>query len=1336
MMTGNRMEGDRWTKEQWEAISERNRTLLVAAAAGSGKTAVLVQRIIGKITDETHPVDIDRLLVMTFTNAAATEMRSRIADAISAYLEEKPDSPNIRKQLALLGKANISTIHSFCLEVIRNNFHKIDIDPGFRIADETEVKLMKLEALDELFEKQYEDENQDFLDLLESYGDNRNDRALQQMVLDLYEFIQSCPWPGEWLDEMIRRLEVPPGTDFGETPWGKVILASAELEISGMKDMLDHAVGIIRTTPGLEQYMDVYCEDIENAESLLRILRESGGDKWDRLFERLQQIDFARLPRAGKDADARRQDMVKKIRDNAKQTIRKLHEIITGSSGEILEVLRAVHPQIRQLAKLVNEFHGIYTEKKKKKSIVDFNDLEHYCLEILSDISDEGVLVPSSAALEYRKKFEEILVDEYQDSNLVQEAIINMISGGEGEGTHVFMVGDVKQSIYRFRQARPELFMSKYNTYPSEKGHPFGKILLAKNFRSRREVIDTVNYLFRRIMSVAAGELDYNDDEALNAGADYPDPWDRKGCLVGGCGENRGSDGDVDRAGIMDNYRDGNRDAGRDGSRDDKNSGNMNDDEIDVQAMDRKGYGGSDRDNKDGDGNADMNTGSYNDYKTEILLIETGDKDPSSSSSEDTENDNYSHDGDSTDGQEDEEEFLDNIQYEARLAARRIKELVSPGQAAKRFLVFDKARKEYRPAEYRDIVILLRTVKNWAEVFTEELSQAGIPVFADTGSGFFKTVEVQVVMSLLSIIDNPLQDIPLLSVLRSPIFLFTEDELAEIRLADRNAPLFYALKKLAESGQGKTAQKAALFLESLEKWRQMSVYMPTDELLWKLYGDTGYYNMVGAMTSGEQRKANLRMLYERARQFEETSYKGLFNFINFVDRIRSSRGDMGSAKMLGENENVVRIMSIHKSKGLEFPVVILAGCGKRFNMQDVSRSILLHQELGFGPDIVDRGLRISWPSAAKRAIQEKLRVESLSEEMRVLYVAMTRAREKLIMTAAVKNVESSAAKWADVAVTNGERLKENEVLKGRSFLDWIGPVFIAGRAGTVFDEQGFEDPGSSWRVKVLEKSDVLEEPRAGGHETGSIADWMDTLETTRGDPDLEEEVARRLSWQYAYAKISALPAKVSVTELKRRFNVERTEEADSLPKYIPALMKKPMFLEGKKGLSAVEKGTVLHFVMQHLDYRRMDIEAQVEEMTAKDLLTIQQSQSIDITKIRKFFSSPLGKRMLASAGIHREVPFNIEISCRELFGELGGDSANADETVLLQGVIDCYFEEPDGIVLLDYKTDRVPEEGTSVIRDRYGLQMEYYARALEMLTGKKVKNKYIYLFHIDKALEF
>jgi ATP-dependent helicase/nuclease subunit A len=1272
LMTGNGMKGNRWwTKEQWEAISERNRTLLVAAAAGSGKTAVLVQRIIGKITDETHPVDIDRLLVMTFTNAAATEMRSRIADAISAYLEEKPDSPNIRKQLALLGKANISTIHSFCLEVIRNNFHKIDIDPGFRIADETEVKLMKLEALDELFERQYEDENRDFLDLLESYGDNRNDRALQQMALDVYEFIQSCPWPGEWLDEMTRRLEVPPGTDFGETPWGKVILASAELEISGTKDALDHAVGIIRTTPGLEQYMDVYCEDIENVESLLRMLRGSGGDKWDRLFERLQQIDFARLPRAGKDADARRQDMVRKSRDNAKQTIRKLREITTGSSGEILEDLRAVYPQIRQLAKLVNEFHGIYTEKKKKKSIVDFNDLEHYSLEILSDISDEGTLVPSSTALEYRKKFEEILVDEYQDSNLVQEAIINMISGGEGEGPHVFMVGDVKQSIYRFRQARPELFMTKYNTYPSGKGHPFRKILLAKNFRSRREVIDSVNHLFRRIMSVAAGELDYNDDEALNAGADYPDPWDR----------------DMD---------------------------------------------------KDSDRNADMNTDRNDDYKTEILLIETGDKDkdPSSSSSEDTENDNYLPDGNSADGQEDEEEFLDNIQYEARLAARRIKELVSPGQAAKRFLVFDKGRKEYRPAEYRDIVILLRTVKNWAEVFTEELSQAGIPVFADTGTGFFKTVEVQVVMSLLSIIDNPLQDIPLLSVLRSPIFLFTEDELAEIRLADRNAPLFYALRKLAESVQGKTAQKAALFLESLEKWRQMSVYMPTDELLWKLYGDTGYYNMVGAMTGGEQRKANLRMLYERARQFEETSYKGLFNFINFVDRIRSSRGDMGSAKMLGENENVVRIMSIHKSKGLEFPVVILAGCGKRFNMQDVSRSILLHQELGFGPDIVDRGLRISWPSAAKRAIQEKLRMESLSEEMRVLYVAMTRAREKLIMTAAVRDVESSAAKWAGVAVSNGERLKEYEVLKGRSFLDWIGPVFIAGGAGKVFHEPGFDDPGSSWRVKVMEKSDVLEEPQAGGHEVGSIADWMYTLETTKGDPDLEEEVARRLSWQYAYAKISVLPAKVSVTELKRRFNVERTEEADSLPKYIPALMRKPMFLEGKKGLSAVEKGTILHFVMQHLDYHRMDIEAQVEEMTAKDLLTIQQSQSIDITKIRKFFSSPLGKRMLASAGIHREVPFNIEIPCRELFGELGGDSANADETVLLQGVIDCYFEEPDGIVLLDYKTDRVSEEGTSVIRDRYGLQMEYYARALEMLMGKKVKNKYIYLFHIDKVLEF
>jgi len=910
------------------------------------------------------------------------------------------------------------------------------------------------------------------------------------------------------------------------------------------------------------------------------------------------------------------------------------------------------------LAGLVNQVAEKYAEKKSRKSVVDFNDLEHFCLEILSEKGEDGKLMPSKTALGYRERFAEILVDEYQDSNMVQEIIISMISRADTDKPNVFMVGDVKQSIYRFRQARPELFLDKYNTYSPDKGNPFRKILLFKNFRSRREVVDAVNFIFKQIMSVSVGELDYTDTEALNPGAVFP--------------ENNKED---------------------------------------------RAVGG----------------------EAELHLIQTGSGEDISA----VENEGGEGQEDTAEGQEDEE-MLDNVQCEARLVGRRILELMMPYEKGSHFCVFDKTKKEYRKVEFRDIVILLRTTRNWSQVFADELSMMGIPAFADTGTGFFKTVEVQVVLSLLQIIDNPLQDIPLLSVLRSPIVAFTTDELAELRLADRKACLFDALKKLAEDGQGKTARKAAAFLENLQEWREMSLYMSTDRLLWQLYNDTGYYGMVGAMPAGEQRQANLRILFERARQFEETSYKGLFNFINFIDKLKSSKGDMGSAKILGENDNVVRIMSIHKSKGLEFPVVILAGCGKKFNLQDMNKSILLHQDLGFGPDVVDHRLRLSWPSAAKQAIREKIKAEILSEEMRILYVALTRAREKLIITGAVNDAAKAVAKWSACASVQESRLPAYEMLKGGNYLDWIGPALLRHKScgglrdsagiGSGFHRALIDDP-SVWSIRIWDKNDVLGSSLSEEGEESGFIRWLDSLETTEELSEFSEEISRRLSWDYAYAGASRVPAKVSVTELKRRFNAELSEEAGTFPEYLPVLVKKPMFLEEKKGLTHAEKGTILHFVMQHLDYSRGDIEVQIEGMVARDLLTEQQARSVDAGKIRRFLESPLGKRMLASGNISREVPFNIEIPCHELYKDMEGEAYRGD-TILLQGIIDCYFEEPDGIVLVDYKTDYVPYGKAEMIRERYSVQIRYYARALEMLAGKKVKDKYIYLFWNGEVLEF
>ncbi len=1289
------MSETKWTHEQWQAITEKDCNLLVAAAAGAGKTAVLVERIIKKITDEKEPVDIDRLLIVTFTNAAATEMRERIAEAISKVLEKNPHSRLIQRQLALLGKASITTIHAFCMEVIRNNFQSLNIDPNFRIADETESTLMKLEALNEVFEAQYEKEGpSDFFELLERYGGNRDDQTLMDMVLNLYEFIQSSPWPEAWLEQMTGNLNLPAGTDFGATPWGKVLLGTVKLELEGLFDRMERAVERIKTGLGLEKYLPVYLEEIEAIGELIKLTE--AGQSWDSLYIALQSMAFSTLPRAGKEVDKERQEEVRKIRDDVKARLKKLQEkVLTSDSEAISADLRSLYPMMKSLAQLVTDFSMRYADKKNRKSVTDFNDLEHFCLELLSQKEPGGGLRPSPIALGYQSKFSEILVDEYQDSNMVQEIMIRMISRNETKKPNVFMVGDVKQSIYRFRQARPELFLEKYRTYSSDQG-PYRKILLFKNFRSRKNVVDAVNFIFKQIMSVNAGELDYTEEEALNPGAIFEE---------------------------------------------------TNDEDLYI--------GG----------------------EAELHLIQTGAGKKADKSEDESDEESSFQEEEAED-----EEILDNIQCEARMVAQRILSLIKPGKDSKSFGVWDKNLKAYRKAEFRDMVILLRTTRNWAEVFVEELALMGIPAFADTGSGFFKTVEVQVILSLLQIIDNPMQDIPLLAVLRSPIVAFTTNELTELRLTERRGPLYDALIKLGSQGLGELSQKAAQFVEKLRTWREMSRYTSTDQLIWMLFNDTGYYAMVGAMPAGEQRQANLRMLFNRARQFEETSYKGLFNFISFIDKLKSNRGDMGSAKILSESDNVVRIMSIHKSKGLEFPIVFLSGCGKKFNLQDMNKSILFHQDLGFGPEVVDPRLRISWPSAAKQAIREKIKAETLSEEMRILYVALTRAREKLIITGSVAFLNKALIKWRTSAATQEEKLPDYEMLKGSNYLDWMAPALLRHKAcgdlrkwgpvGTAFGGRLIEN-ASKWEMTFWDKDDIHSRKLDEENKEEEFLTWLDSLEiapiipSDKEEPffqpsleevfspdapgrpapsELEKEIDRRLSWVYAHREATKIPAKVSVTELKRHFNFKDTEEGGFLSTsraveaFTTSLVKKPLFLEERKGLSGAEKGTILHFVLQHLDLEALqgpvehsmealfhEISRQTEGMMVKDLLTRQQVESVDKARICGFFTSELGRRMLASQAIHREVPFNMEIPSSELYGaSTGGDSS--PDTVLLQGVIDCFFEESEGIILVDYKTDYVPEGGIQAIKERYKLQISYYARALKLLTGRNVLHRFIYLF--------
>ncbi len=1326
---------NKWTDEQLTAISRDGCDLLVAAAAGAGKTAVLVERIIRKITGE-NPIDIDRLLVVTFTNAAATEMRERIGKALEEELEAHPESALLQKQMALLDKASITTIHSFCLEVVRSNFHRIDLDPGFRIADETETTLMKLDILEELFEAKYDDDHtgEEFYALVDSYGGGRSDEGLQTIVLDLFEFIRSSPWPQEWLEVHTAEYKLKDSLELFETNWVKVLLDTIAVELEGVRRANIAAKEEAASANGLGSYVACLDDDLHQLDMLVESLKNGGS--WDRVQNAFSCFEPSRLPKCGKDADTEAQERVKKARGNMRDCIRKICSgVFNTGSQEIIADLEKLYPLLECLSALALEFGKMYSARKKEKGVLDFNDLEHMCLSILMDNGEETQVAES-----LMERYVEIMIDEYQDSNLIQEVILNSISRRKSGQPNVFMVGDVKQSIYRFRQAKPELFLQKYNSYPASDGQDSMLVRLFKNFRSRGEIINGVNYVFRQIMSVLAGELDYTEEEALYTGAVYP-PAEEVGPLDGKVSVVPDIGGPV---------------------------------ELNL---------------------VDMTGGSMTEGSMTSVSMTGG----SMTGSDTTEGEEAGDDGTTVINDSDDDEPLDVIQAEAGMVAGRILQLLGNDlDGHKRpTMVYDSSIGGYRGVELRDIVILLRTTRNWAGVFAEELALMGIPAYADAGSGYFKTLEVQTVMSLLQIIDNPLQDIPLLAVLRSPIGSFSPDELTDIRLADRDATFYNAMKRFVEVNEdeikdetkdeiegetkdeieGETKDeiegvnenplriKTSDFLGRLEKWRDKSLCTPVDELIWYLFSDTSYYSYSGILPGGGQRQANLKMLFERARQYEKTSYKGLFNFVNFIDRLKSGGGDLGSAKILGENENVVRIMSIHKSKGLEFPVVFVSGCGKRFNMQDMNGKILLHQDLGFGPDIVDCVRRITWPLMPKQAIRYKLKLETLSEEMRILYVAMTRAKEKLIITAAPRNLKGSVKGWAGVVAAADGKIPEYEVLRGTCYLDWLGPAITRHRDGgairdiaTVAERDKMagaivEDP-SGWKVNIWDISDIKEGRRTETDIGKNLALWSEKEQPDKEpntEPDADYEFVRsRLEWSYPYKNTVELPAKLTVTELKRRFAIIDTAENGSKEAYKRPVADKPAFMQGKRGFSAAEKGTLLHFAMQHYKLDeirecisrcnqpdrelRVEIVRQLMAMVDEEILTGIEADVIDAGRIVAFFLSDIGARLLASKEVQREIPFTLGLRSSELFPALVDVSSATDEIIMLQGVIDCCFVEDGGVVLLDYKTDYVDEGGSHAVAERYRLQLDYYARALESITGRIVKGKYIYLFHSSETI--
>lgn len=1258
----------KWTDEQLLAIETRGKNLLVAAAAGSGKTAVLVERIIKIITDDNNPVDIDKLLVVTFTNAAASEMRERIGDAISKKLEEMPNSKMLQRQLALLNKSNITTIHSFCLDIIKNNFHLIDLDPGFRIGDETECTLIKQDVLIELFEDKYDKEDEGFLNLIEAYCTNRDDERLKEIVLKLYNFSMSGPWPSVWLREKAQEFNINSLDELEKASWYKVLKESLYLDLNNAKNGLDEAIKICEEDSDLAPYLLTLKPELNGIENAINSLNLN----LEQIYKAIKDIEFAYRIKTVKKGlgDELDKKKVKSLRDDVKKKINQIKGgVFSVSLDETLNGIKNMYPIIKSLTELVIEFSDRYVKKKMERVILDFNDLEHLCLKILTCNDENGEVYASSVAQKFREKFEEVLVDEYQDSNNVQETIISMVSRKDLDNPNVFMVGDVKQSIYRFRQAKPELFLEKYNSYSEEDNKKNRKIMLYKNFRSREEVIKGVNFIFKSLMSKTVGELDYTDKEALNLGASYDEI-------------------NKDNVYFQDNEF------------------------IDLDKIEVSG----------------------------ALELHILDK---SSDFEDGKNEINDED----DKENDNEEDLSAVAIEARIIAKRIKELINPSDG-KCFMVFDKNLNRYRKITYKDIVILLRSTKNWADTIVEELSFGGIPVYADINTGYFQTIEIRTIMSLLHIIDNPMQDIYTIASMRSPIFAFTSEELADIRILNRDNYFYLNVKDIAEDVYNERINKSlkdkcVYFIEKIGSWREKSLYMPIDEFLWYLYSDTSYYGYVGAMVNGIQRQANLRILFQRAKQYEQTSFKGLFNFINFINKLRKSSGDLGTAKILGENEDVVRIMSIHKSKGLEFPVVFLSGCGKQFNLRDINDSLLFHEELGIGADCIDIKKRIRYTTLQKYAIKKKFELETLSEEMRILYVALTRAKEKLIITGSSYNLQKDIDACYKAGVKGFNKVIPSELLKQKSYLKWIMTALIKHKDGDILRPGKNEfveisDDLSSWKINFHKKSDFGTENVEDSIEKKNIS----ILSLNYSNFEVDEEIRKRLEFRYKYRDVCSVPSNISVSDIKKAEEEIFEPQAENLFSE-EKNRKKPRFIMEEKGLSKAEKGTAMHFVMQKLDLNKVnllnEIKEQIKNMFEKGLITKDEEESINIFKIQKFFKSNLGQRLLKAykenKQVFRELPFITEIPVKRIEKDLIDKIFN-NEKLRLQGIIDCFFEEDDGIVLLDYKTDYVENGKEKEILDKYRVQIDLYTETLERVIGKKVKERYLYLFGIDKEVKY
>lgn len=1269
--------GVSWTTEQQQVIDLRNRNILVSAAAGSGKTAVLVERIVKIITDKNHPVDIDHLLIVTFTNAAAAEMRERIGNAIEKALDEQPGNEHLLRQLTLIHNAQITTIDSFCLYVVRNHFHEIDLEPNFRIGDEGELKLLREDVLGRVLEQNYEEPSEAFSDFVEGYASGRTDAALNEMILQLYEFSRSYPWPEKWLDSFVGIYRIENREELDRAEWLAPLTENICFVLKDCEQLLKQALAITQQDDGPDMYEKAVQSDLEKYESLSKLT------SFCELYGALSDIKYDRLASSrGFEGDPDKLELVKSLREQAKDVVKKIcRQYFFCSPEMMIEQLERTEPMLEEVVRLTKQFADEFAAAKRRKNLVDFHDVEHFALQILVDEETEKA---KKTAEEFRDTFEEIMIDEYQDSNEVQETLLRSISREERGENNIFMVGDVKQSIYRFRLARPELFMKKYDSYSLEESTT-QRIDLHKNFRSREEVLTCTNDIFYKIMARSLGNVEYDAEAALYPGASYP-----------------------------------------------------------VSA----------------------------DFIPEILLADSNDE-----LLEDT-------------------ELTDKKTLEAKIVAEEIKHLMKTQP------VTDKAAGTLRAAHYSDIVILLRSLSGWADSLVEVLNENGIPAHTVSSTGYFPTVEVQTVLSMLRLLDNPRQDIPMAAVLRSPMAGLTDEELAVLRLEDGSVPFHEAVLELAEGlyeeggqieisnseedqKQGRNAdEKTENHIEITAHWKLLKFYKkyrqlrqlvpdtPIHELIEIILRETGYGHYVAAMPAGNRRTANLNMLLEKAAAYEKTSYKGLFHFVRYIDELQKYDVDFGEADMVGENEDVVRIMSIHKSKGLEFPIVIVSGMGKNFNKQDTRSKMVLHPELGIGLDYMDGKKRIKSPTIAKKAIAKQIDLENLGEELRVLYVALTRAKEKLILTGTLKDAAEKVEFYRQQANLSkaADRPLSYLTREGASgYLDWILPAVLS--------------YGDKYPVRIVGAAElVLDEVENQLEQNEDLTERIEEIEAA--DTQLVGQLKQRFSQRYPYQTDILRKNKYSVSELKHRAMREKfeAEQEETIPAFLeePVTPTIPLFIQRQEKITPDQnvsgqgvqvnrgalRGTAVHRVMECYDFTsEKSVQEQMDAMEKEEKITADMRTLVKERIVADFVSSETGKRMALAqrmGALYREKPFVMGFTEEELenygFGagaqmienEVQTENAqqeivlenvsrenhmHEEDLTLIQGIIDVFWIEDDGITVLDYKTDRV--DTAQELIDRYATQLKLYADALERVfaTRKlKVKEILIYSFRLEKLI--